>query len=306
MHLPDPKRDYRIGFALTLIGVLLISPDSLIIRQIEADPWVMVFWRGFLVSVTLISVMLIKIGPSAFRQNLIAAGRPGIGVVVCYGATSVGFMIALSLTSVANTLVIMAASPFFAALLARIFQREKVPFQTSLAIAAGFIGIAIVMSGELVAVDATSSLLGNLAALFTALTLASYFVFLRQRRSVNMIPSTAMGAMMSALVSLPIAWPVAGAAALSLDQAYMVAFLGLFLLPVSFGLITLGPRRLPAVEVGLLMLLETVLGPLWVWLFLGEEPGANALVGGAIVLGALTAHSLWRMRQQEDPASSVI
>ncbi|WP_421879375.1 DMT family transporter [Pacificispira sp.] len=285
---------YRNGFAMTLLGVLLITPDALIVRLIDADAWTMVFWRGVLVPTTFLCFLTLRFGPSMIRDSLKVGGTAGIGVALCYTGTTFGFMGALHHTSTANTLVILAASPFFAALLSRLILKERTPPQTWAAIVIGFAGIGVVMFEGLDAGAGRASLRGDAMALFAALMLASSFVLIRRRKEVNMVPATAVGGYFAALIALPFAAPLA----VDQDQALLIGLLGVVLLPVCFGLIALGPRRLPAAEVSLLMLLETIIGPIWVWAVIGEVPGPYAVIGGLIVLGALTAHAIWRLKRR--------
>jgi drug/metabolite transporter (DMT)-like permease len=295
----EAARSYRIGLLMTLIGVLVITPDALFVRLIGSDPWTMVFWRGVLVPTAFLIFLWLRFGPAMIRDSLRQAGPVGLGVALCYTGTTIGFMGALHGTTVANTLVILAASPFFAAVLSRVFLGEAIPVQTWAAIAAAFVGIATVVSEGLLKPSATADPGGDLMALFAALMLATSFVLIRSRRHVNMVPATAMGGYLGALVAFPLATPLA----IDMDQAMLLGVLCLIILPISFGLIAIAPRRVPAPEVGLLLLLETVLGPVWVWLIIGETPGPFAVVGGSVVIGALAVHSVWRMRRRPPPGA---
>jgi drug/metabolite transporter (DMT)-like permease len=296
----DAAKDYRVGFGLTLLGALIITPDALLVRLIGADAWTMVFWRGVTVPTVFLTFLLIVAGPTWLLNTIRSAGRDGIGVAFAYAAVSISFMIALERTTVASTLVILAASPFFAALLSRLLLRERVPAPTWMAMSAGFLGIGVVMSEGLVSTYSSASLEGDLAALVAAFMLAASFVLIRRRKDVNMVPATALGGYMGALIAFPMATPLVVLG----DHFWLLALKCGVILPLSFGLIALGPRRLPAPEVGLLMLLETVVGPLWVWGFLGESPGTLALAGGAMVVGALAVHSIWRMRERASVAAA--
>lgn len=295
----EAAHNYRIGLLMTLFGVLVITPDALLVRLIGSDPWTMVFWRGVLVPTAFLIFLSLRFGPAMIRDSLRDAGPVGLGVALCYTGTTIGFMGALHSTTVANTLVILAASPFFAAILSRLFLRETVPLQTWAAIAAGFAGIALVMSEGLLRPSASADPRGDLMALFAALMLATSFVLIRSRRQVNMVPATALGGYLGAIVAFPLATPLA----IGMDQAMLLGVLCLIILPISFGLIAIAPRRVPAPEVGLLLLLETVLGPIWVWLIIGETPGPTAIAGGTIVITALALHSLWRMRRRPPPGA---
>ncbi len=276
------------GLLITGVGVLVLTPDTLLVRLISSDPWTIVFWRGALLALGLGIWFL-----AVYRRDAVAhcraIGRPGLWASLLQTLGSIAFIVALSRTSVASTLFIVSTSPLFAALFSRWFLSEAIARRTWLAILVTLLGIAVIVSGTTDAGD----WLGNLAALITAATMAGSFVIIRHRRHVNMIPAWALSGVLSALVVLPFAAPFA----LGLQDAVFVAIMGLVVLPISFALIALGPRYLPAPEVALLLLLETVLGPFWVWLVIGENPGSRALLGGAIVVAALAlhaAHGLWR------------
>jgi drug/metabolite transporter (DMT)-like permease len=200
------------------------------------------------------------------------------------------FVYSIHNTAVANTLVIIAAAPLFAAILSRVFLGEGVRPETWAATLIVLGGIAVVFWDGL----AQGTWDGDLAALMTALCLAGNFTILRHRKHIDMVPATALGGFIAAAVLLAIG----AAAPLAPDGRdwLVLAVLGVFVVPVAFGLITIGPRYITAPEVGLLMLVETVLGPLWVWLALGERASALSLTGGAVVLVTLAAYFTWRLR----------
>ncbi|MBB3064964.1 MULTISPECIES: DMT family transporter [Limibacillus] len=277
------------GFALTLFGVLILTPDALLIRLIDIDPFSMVVWRGFLMSGTLMTVFIIH-RKGRVLAEFRALGRYGLAVALFYAANAFCFILALHLTSVANTLVIISADTLLAALLSIIFLHERVATPTWCAILAGIAGVVIVVGGGL----GDGTLLGDFFALMTALLLAGTFVLIRMRPDLNMIPATALGGFLAAMVALPFASPFA----VNGTQLGMILVLGMFVLPVAFGLITLGPRSIPAPEVALLLLLETVLGPFWVWWGIGETPPTATFIGGAVILSAVGLHALWRLRKR--------
>jgi len=278
--------DHVKGLVLTIIGVLALTPDTLLIRLADADHWTLVFWRGLLMASGLFVVVLWhqRSGTlKAFRR----IGRAGMVVALCYGLGSVFFVGAVTYTGVAATLIIIASAPMFAALLGWFVLSESVPVRTVLAIIATFIGIIIVVSGN---GQGENNLIGDIMALGTAVTMATAFVFVRHAKSVNMIPATILGGLIAAVAGAGIG--PGSVFDLTGEQALWVFLMGAVVLPISFGLITLGPRYIPAPEVGLILLLETVLGPFWVWLVLDETISIQVFVGGAIVIVALTLHSL--------------
>jgi drug/metabolite transporter (DMT)-like permease len=285
--------DHLRGLAITAFGVMVLTPDTLLLRLLSLDPWTVVFWRGVLMAVGL-AIGLAIFDRSGVMRVYRAIGRPGLAVAACFSASSILFVYSIANTAVANTLIIVATAPMFAAMFSSAFLREHVPLITWGAIAAVMAGIGIVVFGDGAGagIQSDSKMLGDLAALGTATAMAAIFVLVRRSKAVNMVPSTAIGGLVAALLVLPVAAPLD----MSSHDAVVLLVMGLIVLPVSFGLITIGPRYLPAPEVSLLLLLETVLGPYWVWLVLDEQPGPAVLAGGAIVVGSLVIHSLFRLR----------
>ncbi len=286
--------DHAKGLLITATGVVLLSPDSLLVRLIAIDPWSMILWRGVLFALSLSAFAMLSHGRETLTRFR-AMGRPGLMVALCFTGSSVFFITALGHTSVANTLIIISTAPLFAALFALVFLAEPVAPRTWAAILGAISGIAVIVSHD----AGRNSLTGDLAALATALCIAAALSVIRHLRARNLVAPMALSGALSALIAAPLA-----AAPLALDaaQAGLLAVLGLVVLPVSLMLTMLGPRYLPAPEAGLIMLLETVLGPLWVWLALGEDPGARALIGGALVIGTLVLHSALALRRERSPA----
>lgn len=297
--MDDEQATHRLGLLITFAGVLVLSPDTLLLRMIGQEgadsSWTINVWRGLFLFIGMMAVFAAMNGRGAVKAVL-AIGPWGLVAALVFGSQALCFVFSVGNTLVANTLVIIATAPFFSALFAWIFLGERAPRRTWIAILFACGGIAVIFSGSL----GSGNLPGDLAALGTAVGLGAGFVIVRHRRSVSMTPSMALGGLLAALVSLPFAEPFA----LTATGFGLMAFLGLIMLPVAFTLITLGPRYLPAPEVSLLLLLETVLGPLLVWLFLGETPDGLALLGGAIVVTTLLLHSLagWRAMARREAA----
>lgn len=267
---------------------MILSCDALLIRLISADAWTIVFWRGLLVALSLAVLVALRSGrrtPAAF----VAIGRAGLAAAVLLGVASVMFVGSITLTAVANTLVIAAAIPLFAALFARLFLGERVAVHTWLAMAAAIGGIVVLASGSL----RHGGLVGDGLALGVAILIGGYFTVLRHARVVDMLPALALSGVVAAGLAAVPATPLS----IDADDIVYVGLLGLVVIPTATGLIAQGPRYLPAAEVSLLVLLETVLGPLWVWLLLGETPTAEAFLGGAVVLAALAWHSVAGLRR---------
>ena len=280
-------RSLHSGVAVAFAGAMLLSFDTLLLRGIDGHFLTVAFWRGLLMGLSAIVFMLL------LRRREHPAFGPirtpgGLAVAGLYGLASVFFVLSVTFTSVANMLVIIATAPLWAALASHLFLREAIAASTRVAIACGTAGAGVVVLPDLGA----GHLLGDAFSLATALCMAGAFTMSRRvREPLGLAPS--LGGGMSALVLAPFV-PEIGFE--TLGQAILMALEGAVLMPVALGLIALAPRYLPAPQVGLFLLLEAVLGPLWVWLFIGETPTANAVLGGVIVVSAIVVHTLFCLR----------
>ncbi len=278
------------GVLLCLCGIVLLSPDSLLLRLIGADLWTLAFWRGGLSAVGLAVAVLLMEGRQPGQQQLLRLTRQGVVVAVSFAIANLAFIFSIQNTAVANTLVIMSLSPLFAALLSYFFFREPISTGTWLAAVAIFLGLTLVFYGSL----ATGGVVGDLAALVTSLCVAISLVLMREHRDISMVPALAWSSGLACLAALPFALP----ASLSGTALILMLVLGLIVLPASLTMIGLAPRYLPAPEVSLILRLEALLAPLWVWLVLGEVPSRQTLIGGGIILATLICLSLYTIRMQ--------
>ena len=278
------------GVLLCLCGIVLLSPDSLLLRLIGADLWTLAFWRGGLSAVGLAVAVLLMEGRQPGQQQLLRLTRQGVVVAVSFAIANLAFIFSIQNTAVANTLVIMSLSPLFAALLSYFFFREPISTGTWLAAVAIFLGLTMVFYGSL----ATGGVVGDLAALVTSLCVAISLVLMREHRDISMVPALAWSSGLACLAALPFALP----ASLSGTALILMLVLGLIVLPASLTMIGLAPRYLPAPEVSLILRLEALLAPLWVWLVLGEVPSRQTLIGGGIIMATLICLSLYTIRMQ--------
>jgi drug/metabolite transporter (DMT)-like permease len=280
------------GLLLPAFGVRVLSPDALVLRGLAADAMQVLAWRGLLMAVGLSLLLSWR-----YRGGLPAAARrcgwTGLGCALCYCVSTLGFVQAITLAGAANTLLILSIAPLIAAALAWLFLGERLALRTLLAILVCLAGVGLIVA------DGTpgNSLSGNAWALASATLLAGNFTLARSRPAVDMSPALVPGAL---LVSL-LGFVYGGHPALSVPQwAGLVCMAGM-LLPVAFMLIQLGPRWISGTEVGLLLLLEVVLGPLWVWWLLDEVPSRQVLLGGALIFLTLCGHSLLGWRRPVPP-----
>ena len=279
------SRTHAKGLIFAISGALVISPDTLLIRLVDLDPWTLVLVRSVLSSLGVTTIVWLtsrrRLGSTiaAFR----AVGRPGLWVAVISAAANILFIVAIDLTYVANVLVILAMVPLFVAILSRIALGERPSGATWLLSGTVILALGIVFSGSV----SGDRLAGDFMALSVTLLLSIVLVIVRFNRSHSMVPAIAGSGIISALAVAPFA---------SIASVGKVDFALLFLdgyivAPLAVSLVTVAPRYIPAPDVALVRLLETALGPLWVWVALGEEPPVTTIAGGLAVVGILVIHA---------------
>lgn len=283
---------YQRGLLLTAAGPLIISPDALLIKLIDLPDSQMLFWRGLLTALGYFIIVVLWHGKdtaAVFRR----CGLVGLGVAGLFTLSSVGFVLGNHYTKGGNVLMILAGAPLFAALLSRFFLHELLPRRTWIAIALCLIGTSLIVLDD----AGAGSWVGNAFALLAAIGLAGNFTLCRTRPGIDMSPMLSLSGLMLAVLA---PWIASGGLGLpDAAQTGWLILLCLILLPVGFTLVQRGPLYLPAAEVSLLFLLETVAGTLWVWWALGEQPSRLALVGGALVLGTLLTKGLIERRLEQ-------
>lgn len=284
---------HRRALALMILITLLWSVAGVVSRHLEyAGSFEVTFWRSIFNAVTL-SIALTLIRGAGLWRTLLRAPWPVWFSGFCWSVMFTAFMVAITLTTVANVLVTMAIGPLITALFARIFLRHSLPLRTWLAIAVASLGIAWMFGQE---ASSGLSLTGTLVALAVPLAAALNFTMLQHAghgqlvpaRPVrhDMLPAVLIGAVLSALYTLPLALPLQA----STHDLALLAMLGSVQLALPCLLLVRVSRELTAPEIALLGLLEVVFGVSWAWLGAGETPTASTLTGGALVLGALFAN----------------
>jgi drug/metabolite transporter (DMT)-like permease len=275
--------------ALMVAAPVLWSSAGVVTRHIErAEPFEQVFWRSlFAFSFVFITLVFQRKHP---WTSIRAAGLPGLVSGLMWAMMFTAFLFALSLTTTANTLVVMSVSPLLTAVFAMLFLKDPVPLRTWIAAGAAATGIAWMFGSSL-----EQHFLGMAIAFLIPVAAAINVVVLRAAAAkLDLVPAVMLGGALSCLIAMPFALPFS---ATPRDLA-LLAFLGIFQLGLPCMLLVLASRALLAPEIALLGLLEVVLGPLWVWFAVGEDPGRATLVGGAVMLGALAANELAAFRAQ--------
>tara|TARA_B110000014_G_scaffold219939_1_gene175726 strand:- start:543 stop:1439 length:897 start_codon:yes stop_codon:yes gene_type:complete len=281
------------GVLIVVCGVMVLTPDGLLTTLISADIWTMLFWRGFLMAIalTIYSVLTYKVKTNT--QNFGIYDRETvkytIAVALLFAISSISFVTAIVNTNVANTLFLITISPLFAAGFAFIFLREPVSKMTIIASLITIIGMAIIFGDGI----GKGDLIGDLAAVLAAASWAGTLVILRKSAISNISLTIATGGYIIAVISLVFAPTLQ----MSTNDIIWVGLQGLIILPLSFGLISLGPKYLPASEVSLIVLLEAVFGPLWAWVFIKQLPSSASLIGGLIIIATLTVYFFLSAKQ---------
>jgi len=273
----------RRGGLLVACAAVCWSSGGLIARLVTTGPWTTSLWRGLFASLFLTLVLRI-----ANRRNIVAQWRDGGGPVliaaVCMATASTCFIFALSRTSVANTLILMSTGPFVAGLLGWTLLGERVAPRTWLTMGVALAGAVVMVSSSY----GGGAIVGDLLAIVMAGSFATATVVVRRHPQIQMAPAAALATALTALVALPLSDPLATAP----RDLVLLAFFGVGQFGAGFLLFMAGARLIPAAESSLIGMLETVLGPLWVWLVLDERPGTATLTGGALILAALLANTL--------------
>ena len=275
------------GLLITAVGVLLLSPDALVLRWVSADALHILAWRGLMMAAGLGTLLVFRYR-LALPRKLLRCGWAGVGCALCYAVSTMSYITAMNLAGAASTLLIYSVSPLIAGLLAWAWLDERLSRRDLVVILGCVAGIALIVSDD----APGASLPGNLLALVAAALFAANLTLARSRPLVDMSPALLPGALLASGAAVV----VGGTPRRGGGELTALAPRSVVLLPRGFMLVQLGPRRIGAAEVGLLLLLEVVLGPLWVWWLLGEAPGGRVLLGGGIVLLALLGHTLagWR------------
>jgi len=279
------------GLLMSVFAVVILSPDSVLIRLVEeaspeVDSWTVLFWRGLLYAVGVSLLVFMKYGSKTIAEfkNI---GKGGLVIGFFSGISTGTFVFAIVYTSIANALVIISTGPIMIAIVAWFLLKEKSSVITWTSMIIVFIGIYIVMSGSF----GGKNLVGDFFALITAVMMGFTFTLTRKYKHINMVPVNAIGGLIAALIAFVMANQISVPAEVI---GYIIAMGAI--LSISFSLITIAPRYMPAAEVGMIMPLETVLGSLIAWYFISEVPSTNAIIGGTIVIVTLFLHSWYSTR----------
>ncbi len=276
--LPVSRAEYRRGALLVTAAIVVWSSAGVLARWVDVDPWTTLFWRSVFAGISLLAYLAVRDGRAMF-DGFRRLGRAGIAMALCFAMSMICFINALALTTVAAVLAFQAAAPLFAAVLAWLFLRERVARRTAIAIALSMLGVGLIVSTS----GDAGRFWGNIISAAMGLTYALTVVLARVERHVPTTEATLLGVIIVALVSAPMARFQVPA-----DDMALLAVFGIFQMGLALIMFTTGIRLIPAADAGLISVLEAVLAPIWVWLVFAENPGALTLIGGSIVIAAVT------------------
>ena len=267
------------GLLLSIIGVLILSPDSLLIRLVELDDFSLIFYRSAL-PVIAILIYLIFNYQKSFIKSFYLIGVPGVIYSILYALTHICFVYSIQNTAVANTLVLIASAPIFAALFSIFILKEIPSFFTWIVIITALSAMIIIGVGSFT----TSGLYGDFMALVVAIGMGFSMVLVRLYKNKDLVPACLIGCLIAALYALPFGINF------EIDQYQIIYLLlmGLIILPIPFIILAIAPKYTPAHEVALIFLMESVLGTAWVWFVINEVPPLNTVIGGILLLGSVS------------------
>ncbi len=267
------------GLILSFIGVLILSPDSLLIRLVDLDDFSLIFYRSAFPIVTIL-IFLLYTYQKSFLKSFYLIGIPGIIYAILYAITHICFVYSIQNTAVANTLVLIASAPIFAALFSVFILKEIPSLFTWIVILIAMFAMIIIGVGSFT----TTGLYGDLMALIVAIGMGFSMVLVRLFKNKDLVPACLLGCLISALYALPFGINFD----LNNSQFILILIMCLILLPIPFMIMTISPKFAPAHEVALIFLLESVLGTTWVWFVIKEVPPLNTIIGGILLLGSVT------------------
>ena len=279
--------DQQKGSLLAFVAVMFITPDSLFIRLSNVDTWGLVFYRGIIPFFTVFVGMLL-IYKSNFFKMLFSSGYHGLIYISTFSITNITFVVSIQNTNVANTLVMIATAPMLSAILGAIFLKEPPDKKTWISIIVTFFAIIYIFFDSI----KLGNFYGDILGFITAIGLAVGAVTIRSAKSKNLVPAAVVGKLFVATFALFFIESFV----LENKDLIIVPLMCILCVAIPFVLVTIAPRFIPAAEVNLFFLLETIIGPIWVWLIIKEQPSIETLQGGVIIIATIGIHSFLKLK----------
>ena len=275
------------GSLMAFIAVMFITPDSLFIRLSNIDTWGLLFYRGA-IPFAVIFICLIFFYQFRLFKVIFAMGIAGIFYALAFSLTNITFILSIQNTNVANTLVMIATAPMLSAILSSIFLKETPDKKTWLAIIITFFSAVYIFYDSL----KVGNFLGDLLGLITAFGLAVGANIVRSAKNKDLVPAAVFGKLIVALFAL---FFVSNLKLVDNDIIF-VPLMCVMCVGIPFVLVTIAPRFITAAEVNLFFLLETIIGPIWVWLIIKEQPSMETIYGGIIIVITIMTHSFLKIK----------
>ena len=276
------------GSFLAFVAVMLITPDSIFIRLTNIETWGMLFYRGAIPFLFVLTGLIFFYKKNLFKA-LIAIGYPGIFYVLSFSVCNITFIISIQNTNVANTLVMIAMAPMLSAILGSIFLKEIPDSKTWIAIIITLISVTYIFHDSI----EMGNFYGDLFGIITAFGLACNAVIARYAKNRDLVPSAVIGKLCVAIFAL---FFVESFTLVEKD-IIIVPLMCIMCVAIPFVLVTIAPRFIPAEEVNLFFLLETIIGPFWVWLIIKEQPSIETIQGGTIIILTIAIHSFLKLKK---------
>ena len=279
--------DQQKGSLLAFVAVMFITPDSLFIRLSSLDTWGLVFYRGVIPFFTVLFGMLIIYKLNFFKM-LLSSGYHGLIYISTFSITNITFVVSIQNTNVANTLLMIATAPMLSAILGAIFLKEPPDKKTWISIIITFLAIIYIFFDSI----KLGNFYGDILGFITAIGLAVGAVTIRSAKSKNLVPAAVVGKLFVAIFALFFIESFV----LENNDLIIVPLMCILCVAIPFVLVTIAPRFIPAAEVNLFFLLETIIGPIWVWLIIKEQPSIETLQGGVIIIATIAVHSFLKLK----------
>ena len=276
------------GSLLAFIAVMLITPDSIFIRLANIETWGMLFYRGAIPFVVVL-IGLIFFYKKNLLKALLGIGYPGIFYVISFSICNITFLISIQNTNVANTLVMIAMAPMLSAILGSIFLKEVPDQKTWIAIIITLISVTYIFYDSI----EMGNFYGDLFGIITAFGLASNAVIARFAKDRDLVPSAVIGKLCVAIF----AFLFVDSFSLVGTDLIIVPLMCVMCVAIPFVLVTIAPRFIPAEEVNLFFLLETIIGPFWVWMVIKEQPSIETIQGGLVIILTIAIHSYLKLKK---------
>jgi len=276
------------GSFLAFIAVMLITPDSIFIRLSNIETWGMLFYRGAIPFVVVL-IGLIFFYKNNFFKALAGIGYPGIFYIISFSICNITFIISIQNTNVANTLVMIAMAPMLSAILGSIFLKEIPDQKTWIAIIITLISVTYIFYDSI----EMGNFYGDLFGIITAFGLACNAVIARYAKNRDLVPSALIGKLCVAIF----AFLFVDSFSLVGTDLIFVPLMCVMCVAIPFVLVTIAPRFIPAEEVNLFFLLETIVGPFWVWMVIKEQPSIETIQGGVVIILTIAIHSFLKLKK---------